>query len=98
DRFGEIYREEIIPELETAGIFLVHREDYDTYQEEFSKKYFKKISDCIKPVIVEYQEGGDLFLENNQLYFMVTFAYEDNFAVVNIPTEECGRFITFSME
>ncbi|NJX17613.1 polyphosphate kinase 1, partial [Tamlana crocina] len=37
-------------------------------------------------------------LENNQLYFMVTFAYEDNFAVVNIPTEECGRFITFSME
>lgn len=98
ERFGEIYREEIIPELETAGIFLVHREDYDTYQEEFSKKYFKKISDCIKPVIVEYQEGGDLFLENNQLYFMVTFAYEDNFAVVNIPTEECGRFITFSME
>ena len=98
ERFGKIYREEIIPELETAGIFLVHREDYSDRQEEFSRKYFNKISDCIKPVVVDYEEGGDLFLENNQLYFVVTFAYEDNFAVVNIPTDECGRFITFTSE
>ncbi|MDX1603076.1 MAG: polyphosphate kinase 1 [Salinimicrobium sediminis] len=98
ERFGKIYREEIIPELETAGIFLVHREDYSDRQEEFSRKYFNKISKCIKPVVVDYEEGGDLFLENNQLYFVVTFAYEDNFAVVNIPTDECGRFITFTSE
>ena len=98
ERFGKIYREEIIPELETSGIYLVHREDYDDHQEEFARKYYQKISKCIKPVIVDYEEGGDLFLENNQLYFMVTFAYEDNFAVVNIPTEECGRFITFDAE
>ena len=98
ERFGKIYREEIIPELETAGIFLVHREDYSDRQEEFSRKYFNKISECIKPVVVDYEEGGDLFLENNQLYFVVTFAYEDNFAVVNIPTDECGRFITFTSE
>ena len=98
ERFGKIYREEIIPELETSGICLVHREDYDDHQEKFARKYYQKISKCIKPVIVDYEEGGDLFLENNQLYFMVTFAYEDNFAVVNIPTEECGRFITFDAE
>ncbi|MDX1753030.1 MAG: polyphosphate kinase 1 [Salinimicrobium sediminis] len=98
ERFGKIYREEIIPELETAGIFLVHREDYSDRQEEFSRKYFNKISECIKPVVVDYEEGGDLFLENNQLYFVVTFAYEDNFAVVNMPTDECGRFITFTSE
>ena len=98
ERFGRIYREEIVPKLEAAGIFLVHREDYDEYQEEFARRYFKKIAECIKPVLVAYEDGGDLFLENNQLYFMVTFSYEDNFAVVNIPTEECGRFINFSSE
>src|SRR5690606_30337650 len=37
ERFGRIYREEIVPKLEAAGIFLVHREDYDEYQEEFAR-------------------------------------------------------------
>jgi polyphosphate kinase len=98
ERFGKIYREEIIPALEKKGIFLVHREEYSDLQEEFARKYFRKIKDCIKPVIIEYHNQGDLFLENNQLYFMVSFAGEDNFGVVNVPTDECGRFITFSSE
>lgn len=98
EKFGKIYREEIIPELETAGIFLVHRDQYNEQQEEFARKYFSKIRECIKTVNVEYEKGGNLFLENNQLYFMVAFKGEENFGLVNIPTDECGRFITFSSE
>lgn len=98
ERFGKIYREEIIPELEIKGIFLVHREDYNERQEEFARKYFSKISECIKVLTVDYEEDENLFLENNQLYFMVTFAGRKHFGIVNIPTDECGRFVTFSSE
>ncbi|WP_324719143.1 polyphosphate kinase 1 [Salinimicrobium sp. HB62] len=98
DRFGRIYREQIIPELETAGIHLVHREDYNEDQEEFARRYFKKIRKCINSKTVDFPEGSDLFLENNSLYYMVSFRDKSQFGIVNIPTDECGRFITFTSE
>lgn len=98
ERFGKIYREEIIPELEKKSIFLVHREDYTKDQEEFARKYFEKIKSEVKTTIVDYEEKGDLFLKNNQLYFMVTFAGENNFGVINIPTDDYGRFLIFPGE
>ena len=98
DRFGKIYRDGIIPELEKAGIYLVHREDYDKNQEEFARKYFKKIEKCIETKIVNFPDGSNLFLENNSLYFMVSFADKSQFGIVNVPTDECSRFITFTSE
>src|SRR5690606_31762946 len=38
-------------------------------------------------------EEGELFLENNQLYFVVTFENGSQLGVVNIPVDPCGRFI-----
>lgn len=96
EKVGKIYREEIIPELETAGIYLVHREDYDEHQEEFARRYFTKIKKCIKTKIVDYPSGSNLFLENNSLYYMVSFTDKSHFGIVNVPTDECGRFITFT--
>ncbi|MFD0975702.1 polyphosphate kinase 1 [Salinimicrobium gaetbulicola] len=96
NRFGKVYTQEIIPELEKKGIFLVHGKDYDEKQKEFARKYFHKIKECVKPVLVEYENGGDLFLKNNALYLMVTFENEDNFGIVNVPVEECNRFIHFT--
>ncbi|GAB2770049.1 polyphosphate kinase 1 [Salinimicrobium soli] len=96
DKFGKVYNRSILPELEKNGIFLIHREQFYEHQEKFAERYFRKISNCIKPITVKYEEGGDLFLENNRLYFLVTFRNEDNFGVVNIPVEECGRFVSFS--
>ena len=98
DKFGEVYQNEILPELEKKGIFLIHREQFTAKQEKFAKKYVHKISNCIKPLVVHLEDSDDLFLENNLLYFMVTFNNEDNFGVVNIPVEECGRFISFTSE
>ncbi|MFD2518594.1 polyphosphate kinase 1 [Salinimicrobium flavum] len=98
EKFGKVYREEIIPLLEEKNIFLVHYDQYNDEQKEFAKKYFYKISSCIKPVVVESEKDGDLFLENNTLYLYVTFKGQDDFGIVNIPVEECGRFIYFSSE
>ena len=96
DRFGRIYREEIIPKLETSGIFLVHREAYNDHQEEFARRYFNKIKKCVETVILDTLDEESFFLENNALYFMVSFKDKSQFGVVNIPTDECERFITFS--
>ncbi|MCY2687028.1 polyphosphate kinase 1 [Salinimicrobium sp. TH3] len=98
NKFGEIYREQIIPELETAGIYLVHREDYNDQQEEFARRYFKKIRKCIKTEMFDTAGGKDYFLKNNALYFVVSFKDKSEFGVVNIPTDECERFIKFSTE
>ncbi len=98
DRFGKVYREEIIPALEEKGIFLVHMEEFDEEQEVFAKKYYHKIADCVHPQVITFENGQDLFLKNNLLYYMVTFSNEDNFGIVNVPVEECGRFINFSTE
>ncbi|UZH55192.1 polyphosphate kinase 1 [Salinimicrobium tongyeongense] len=98
DKFGRIYREEIIPELETEGIYLVHREDYNEQQEEFARRYFKKVQKCINATTINSFGGEELFLENNGLYFMVCFKDKAEFGIVNIPTDECERFITFSSE
>ncbi len=98
NRFGEIYRKQIIPELETAGIYLVHREDYNDHQEEFARRYFKKIRGCIETEMFDTSGGKDYFLKNNALYFVVSFKDKSEFGVVNIPTDECDRFIKFSTE
>lgn len=96
DRFGKVFSEEIIPSLEEKNIFLIHGQDFDARQKKFAKKYFYKIKDCVKPVLVEYENGGNLFLANNALYLVVTFKDEDNFGIVNVPVDECDRFIYFS--
>ena len=96
--FGRIYQESIIPELEKKGIFLVHFEQFDTYQNNFSKKYFSKIEHCVRSAVVPYGKNEEVFLENNLLYLFVTFKNEEIFGIVNLPVEECGRFISFHTE
>ncbi|MGB7841255.1 MAG: polyphosphate kinase 1 [Salinimicrobium sp.] len=95
DKFGEVYQNEILPELENNGIFLIHYEQFHADHIKFADKYLKKISKWLNPLVVHYEEGDDLFIENNLLYFVVTFKNEDNFGIVNIPVEECDRFISF---
>ena len=95
EKFGQVYQQEIIPKLEEKGIFLVHYEQFNQSQKNFAGKYFQKVRKCIKATKVEYGKGDDLFLENNLLYFVANFKDKDCFGIVNIPVEECGRFITF---
>ena len=98
NRFGKIYREQIIPELETEGVYLVHREDFDHHQEVFARRYFTKVKKSIEAVTLDPSHDKDFFLKNNALYFMVSFRDKSEFGVVNIPTDEFDRFITFSSE
>ena len=93
-RFGEIYFDQIIPELAKNGIDLVDSENLSPKQKTFTRKFFKEnIAASLNIQKVEFSEEGELFLENNQLYFVVTFENGSQLGVVNIPVDPCGRFI-----
>jgi len=96
-RFGEIYRNQIIPELEENGIFLIKRDEFTAEHLAFARNFYKGIAQHVKPSLVDWKEGQDLFLENNQIYFLVTFKNENKFGLLNIPVEQSGRFIEFNL-
>lgn len=95
DRFGKIYYDQILPELGQNRIFLVDHQNYSPAQRKFAEDFFqKKIKPAINPSIVELSENNHPFLENSVLYFIATFKDENKLGVVNIPVDDCGRFIT----
>ncbi len=94
DRFGEIYYGQIIPDLAANGIELIANKDLSPRQMKFTKNFFQKnIYSNLKTELVEFSENGEIFLENNKLYFGVTFKDDSVLGVVNIPVDSCGRFI-----
>ena len=91
--FGRIFYEEIIPELEENDIFLVSHDDFSLSEKHFAESYYQKASSHIHPKVIDVEKGDELFLENNILYLLVTFKDEDNFGIIDLPVEHCGRFI-----
>lgn len=99
NQFGDIYKKQIIPELAANNIFLLEADHYDEKQKAFAEDYFKEnIQQHLDPILVNLNEENELFLKNSILYFLVTFKDENKLAIVNIPVEECGRFVTFKDE
>ncbi len=93
DKFGEIYNNEIIPELERNGIILLDSKHYNKNQKQLAHTYFQKqVKEHLEITTTNFT-NNDIFLENNRLYFAVTFSNEEKLGLVNIPSGECGRFI-----
>ena len=94
DRFGDIYHKEILPELAQNNIHIIDAEHYDAAHKKFARSFFSnKVKKKLKPIMLDLNKENELFLENSVLYFLITFTNEDHLAVVNIPVEECGRFV-----
>lgn len=93
-RFGKIYFEQIIPELAKNGIELIDSENLSAKQKTFTQDFFKKkIVSKLNIQKVQFSDEGEIFLENNQLYFGVTFEQDSHLGIINIPVDSCGRFI-----
>ena len=94
-KFGRIFREEIIPELESVGIHLANERQYAPEQEVFVKEWFEKNGAKEMEVVwLEKEEKAPPFLQNKGLYFIVEFkASGAPLALVNIPTENLPRFL-----
>ena len=97
DRFGDIYHNEIIPELAANGIHILDAEHFKPEHKDYISSFFNnKVEKHLKPIHLDLKKENELFLENSVLYFLITFKNEDNLAVVNIPVEKCGRFVPLS--
>lgn len=93
-KFGEIYYEQIIPELAENGIHLIDSDHFNEDQKKYAADFFKnEVSSHIEIYVTGLTEDKKLFLENNLPYFAVTFNDPKKLGWVQIPTNECGRFI-----
>ncbi len=93
-RFGEIYHEQIIPELAENNIYLIHCRQFTEKQIDFAAGYFEDyVANKVKPKKILLSADKEVFLEDGVLYFAITFENKKKLGIVNIPTEECGRFV-----
>lgn len=94
-RFGIIFNTTIIPELASNNIYILSPEKYSFNQSAFISEYFiNKVFPNINARIINPDEDKHPFLENNKLYFIVTFDESEKLGLVNIPVDKVGRFIS----
>ena len=92
--FGAVFNTEIIPELAENNIVLLPSEEYTATQEQIADVWFdSQIKNNLETLLFNPAKDKDLFLENQNLYFFVTFSDSDKLGFVKIPTDSNPRFI-----
>ena len=107
DEFGRIYRDEILPELKKNNIYIVDDKNFPKSSKKYLQSYFSdKVVPLIHTVLLNKDEHST-FLQNKALYFAVCLTkkvqrgilnenvnVENEYAIVEIPSDKLGRFIT----
>lgn len=99
NEFGEIYRGQIIPELQSNNIFLSDDKNINDDQKAYLKEYFKdNVREHIQPILMV--KGMFIpFLQNRRLYLTVKLGSENKknkdvqYALVEIPSHLLPRFV-----
>ncbi|HMK95592.1 MAG TPA: polyphosphate kinase 1 [Candidatus Limnocylindrales bacterium] len=91
EKHADCWRNELLPALAKAKIFIWEFNDLGVTDKENLRNFFKQ---SILP-FVKTREGFDsTFIENLHVTLCVTgFAKQDEFYMVDVPTEEFGRLI-----
>jgi polyphosphate kinase len=105
EEYGNIYVNEIKPELEQNDIFLVDHTKLNPLQKEFISEIFNiQVIPHIMPMIIQKKKITP-FLRNQRLYLAVKLSAKQNgtgksgkrkrytYAIVEIPTNHIDRFI-----
>jgi len=111
EEFGRIYSKEIIPKLTEENIFLVNEEQIDDRQTQFIKNYFHdQVIPFVQPTLLDKNKIST-FLHNRAIYLAISLKSKKRtksarntqiqrlkYAIVEIPTDKLGRFITLPSE
>lgn len=91
ERFGKVFKEEIIPDLEMQGIFLIEKEDFTPEQQQYANKVFKE--QLLEHVEVHHIKEGDeySFLEDKSLFLFLDAMGQD--VLITIPSNKVSRFV-----
>lgn len=99
EKLGEIFSGQIIPELEQNSIQLL---DITSINNRFKTVGFNYFQDNLKVLlktnIVEASKTSEIFLENQHLYYLVTFEDHKQYGIVNIPSDVHDRFVELKQE
>lgn len=97
--FGEIFENQIVPELAEYNINLIRRTDLSNEQAEFLLDYFEEnLLPFVQPVLLVPKKIKP-FLNNAALYLTLKMeeklkdSTKDRFAVLKIPSDHLPRFI-----
>ncbi|MGB3774697.1 MAG: polyphosphate kinase 1 [Leeuwenhoekiella sp.] len=95
DRFGKIFKDESIPELEANNILLLKAEDFNETQQKLADIWFiTHLAKDLEILKIDLRKDEKPFLEDRGLYFCLTFKNSQRLGFIEIPTETTGRFIT----
>ena len=101
DDFGRILIQEILPELEQAGVvFYYNRPLLPQHETEVKEIFLSKVLSFVQPVILNTDAKENFKPENNGLYLIATLQDEARETVhhvsVNIPVKQLKRFFELS--
>jgi len=103
EEFGQILRQQILPELQQNHICLNYGEPVRAEHTETIREYFlSKVLSFLQPVILQKENQPNVFLENNALYFIVDLESPEQpgkhvYALLNIPSANLPRFYELPM-
>lgn len=95
--FGALYRNTLLPALAREGIRLLRAEDLNAAQRKAAREYFvAHVAPLLNTAAV--RAGNAPFIEDRKLYFVCRLKPQGKrrtrLVLVNIPSEELGRFVT----
>ncbi len=99
--FENTFYNEIIPELEEAGIILWQNQKLNKNHYDFLKDFFtKEVMPEIQPVLLSGSGAVMPFLKDNLIYLALKIHkknrppdYKSNYAVIQVPSQILGRFV-----
>ena len=103
EQFGDILKNQIIPELEFNNICLYYNKPIRPEHQESAREYFlSKVLSFLQPVILKKDNQPNIFLENNALYFIIDLSLPQSpnkhaYALLNIPSKNLPRFVEQDM-
>jgi polyphosphate kinase len=92
--FGQIFREQIIPQLEIENIYLIDHSKFSSTQKLVAKNYFEEeLKGNLEIQTFSNNSTNEAFVENEALYLTAQLS-EDKFQLVKIPSD-AARFFVF---
>lgn len=94
EHFGAIFKDQIIPDLAKNNIRLVSDNDFTSVHGDLADIWYTThLKNTLETKLVIPSKGNSIFIENQTLYFCVTFEDDKQFGFVKIPTDSNSRFV-----
>jgi polyphosphate kinase len=94
EQFGKIFTQQIIPQLEKEGIFLIDHTKFSGIQKVIAQNYYEDVlRNKVQITTHSATEKSSVFVENEALY-LIGQPTESEFQLVKIP-DEVPRFFQF---